>query len=492
MTEIRIVSSRSEIPSHQGWTDVVLVQPNDLDFDTQGNQVVSTYSGVRYSLIAEKERRFGVAEKVGRVALGLLYTILSFGFALISPKVRSYFTIDRESVRYFARKKIKRDAAKCDVPSGQIRAGYGEYIVYSGDGKREVSKDTYAKVYDIITKYHPLTTTKPDIKIGAELYEKLLRKVKKIDPTLEIAFIPRTLYELFVIRKGIQEDVKHGEICPDLNPGLRRELKLKFVPRDKCFHRLHFNNAGDVGHPEVKNIAYRINKAIIKKFKPKAAGFTYDQIKGFLDNELTFFKDHNEKQLTFTSAFNAGPTKNFGPDAHTRNPMGINSENEPIVQKAVELECSTLGQRNTLFYRGSECTNDSCEKRNKPYSLSYGSGLFAGSLHDGGATAFGYMRNDGLDAFAIPVPYEELANSPFYAPKSNALCQLGGHGEIFHGRTRVYREHGNQSIIYGVQNSNADVSHLRSSLKRETFISEFERYKKMALFLKPGTLTQDT
>ncbi|QLH35468.1 MAG: hypothetical protein HWD61_04365 [Parachlamydiaceae bacterium] len=57
-------------------------------------------------------------------------------------------------------------------------------------------------------------------------------KLKEIDPTLEAVFIPRTLYELVFIRKCIQEDLKHKDICPDLDPSSHK-ISLKSFKNDE-------------------------------------------------------------------------------------------------------------------------------------------------------------------------------------------------------------------------------------------------------------------
>ncbi|MEI6243208.1 MAG: hypothetical protein WCP39_07415, partial [Chlamydiota bacterium] len=45
-------------------------------------------------------------------------------------------------------------------------------------------------------------------KICSSRYEIIQEEIKKIDPALEIAFIPRTLYELIFIEQCIQEDLE--------------------------------------------------------------------------------------------------------------------------------------------------------------------------------------------------------------------------------------------------------------------------------------------
>lgn len=123
--------------------------------------------------------------------------------------------------------------------------------------------------------------------------------------------------------------------------------------------------------------------------------------------------------------------------------MGIRNETDAqIIRDAIAFECSKIAVHSLFLYRGSDFQKDSASslpEQDKPYSLSYGSSLFAGCLYDGGATAFHYMRNE-KNAYAVPLAFHQLDDSPFFVPTTHPVAQLSGDGEIFHARTKAWKD----------------------------------------------------
>lgn len=138
-----------------------------------------------------------------------------------------------------------------------------------------------------INRYSPANivnhaSEQPDISVEeqcAKRYETMREKVKEIDPSLEIAFIPRTLYDLFFIQQTIQEDISLKTICCYTDKkyhtytaeDMGGEDKLKKF-QDKmrkdqaehqCWHLCYFDDAGNNHHTGVKEVAYRLNQVIV-------------------------------------------------------------------------------------------------------------------------------------------------------------------------------------------------------------------------------------
>jgi hypothetical protein len=410
-----------------------------------------------------------------------------------------------------------------EISQDKITMGQGEYIVFhklpTGE-KLPLSRETFEQVYQVLLQHSPAVLSENAIKECANRYELIKAKLKEIDPTLEAVFIPRTLYELIFIRKCIQEDLKHKGICPDLEPWSHK-ISLKTFKDDqikyleflkdqqeqrlerKCWHLCYFTDTGNNEHAGVKDVAYRLNNAILKAFDPSNECFTHKEFSALAEKEIQFLKDHykngletieklrkGEKVKEVISFSNPGPTTNFGFDTTrgTVKPMGIRNEiDAQIIKDAIALDCSKLAQHSFFLYRGADFEKDSTScwsDKEKPYSLSYGSSLFAGCLYDGGASAFHYMRN-GQNAYAVPVAFDQLNDSPFFVPTTHTVAQLFGVGEIFHARTKAWKDFDVENIG-GMNNGvNGHVrDHLKSNLNQDELTAKFQEYKNKAVQLK--------
>jgi len=190
-----------------------------------------------------------------------------------------------------------------------------------------------------------------------------------------------------------------------------------------------------------------------------------------------------------SSCSTPGPTTNFGFESTKGSikPMGIRNETDAQIIDAIALDCSKIAQHSLFLYRGADLQKDSIScwsDKDTPYSLSYGSSLFAGCLYDGGATAFHYMRNR-RNAYAIAVPFDQLNDSPFFIPTTHTVAQLFGDGETFHARTKAWKDFDMEKI--GGMNIGANGhmrDHLKSNLSKEALNTQFKTYKNKAFQLK--------
>lgn len=104
------------------------------------------------------------------------------------------------------------------------------------------------------------------------------------------------------------------------------------------------------------------------------------------------------------------------------------------------------------------------EKNNAPYSISFGTSLFAGIIHDPGACAYVFLSNchAGVDYFhkknTIPVGYGVLIDKKdyvqhqngnlFYIPSLAVLPSLIAQGEWFHARAKAAIHKSKREDIY--------------------------------------------
>lgn len=413
-----------------------------------------------------------------------------------------------------------------EINQGKITVGQGEYIVFhksSTGEKQPLSREKFEQVYQILLQHSPRVLANSGsenaIEECANRYELIKAKLKKIDPTLEAVFVPKTLYELIFIRKCIQEDLRHKKICPYLS---QQGISLEFFGGDqqkyenylsdkekkqkemKCWHLCYFDNASKENneHAGVKDVAYRLNKAMLKAFDPPTEGFTHQEFSTLAEKEIEFLKAHHknsseaeekrrkgEKVELVCNCSYPGPTTNFGFESSRGaiKSMGIcNEAAAQIIRNAVALECSKIAQNVLFLYRGSNFQKDLISNNRKgkdiSYSLSYGSSLFAGCVYDGGATAFHYMRN-AENAYAIPVAFDQINESPFFIPSMHTLAQLFAEGEIFHARTKSWKDF-DVKEMGGIMDCSEERGYLASNLSQEELKSRFQAYKREALQLK--------
>ena len=414
-----------------------------------------------------------------------------------------------------------------EISPNKITVGQGEYAVFHTPAK-DLDRGIFDQVYKIINQYSPsaLINSFPEEanQYCLNRYELIKAKVQEIDTSLEIIFVPRTLYELIFIRKCIKEDVKHKGVCPRLSTSLhsiRSKLSTdnpdayqKFLEQDnlekahrKCWHLSYFVDAGDNDAAGVKDVAYRLNQLIVKMFsrssKDYTHGFTCSQFIEYAEREIEFLKAHyrkgceemeklqkGEKIHSIGNCNTPGPTTNFGYESSRGSirPMGIRNDTDAqIIKAAISLDCSEIARHSFILYRGAIFERDLPYygiHEVTPYSLSYGTSLFAGCVYDGGATAFHYMRKN-LDAYVILISFAQSRGSPLYIPPNNTITQLFGEGEIFHGRTKAWKDFDVKKIrglAPGPGSNHRD--HLTSNLTKDELIAKFQHYKNQAIQLK--------
>ena len=352
------------------------------------------------------------------------------------------------------------DKNPLDIQEGKITMGNGEYLVFHTKHNNPPSPKTFERVYQIFNNYAPKNLVHSGSKQANEFcsrrYKLISRDIKKIDPNLEAVFIPSTLYQLMYIRQCIEEGLEREEICPTLQlirdyPPFKqdhcsthykehRKQMDRIIQEGKCWHLYYYETEGDNQNNGVKEIAYRLNKVMLKAFKPPAEGFTYKEIAKLTEEQINFFKKYNKssEQLKDIESDLVGPFVNFT----YKDRLGIDDDsNAQIIRTAIALDCSKIARESLFLYRGSNLEKDSVLRDGSIHSLSFGTGLFSGCIFDIGATPFWYMKpqrysKEKNNAYVIPVLFKELKDSPFDIPQTNIIVQMCGCGDMFHARTK--------------------------------------------------------
>lgn len=389
-----------------------------------------------------------------------------------------------------------------------INMGKGEYVIYRNDG--EISYDEYQNLYEIITGS---AHESPRDKLSNIILSK-----NNWNKDINIIFIPKTLYELFLIKELITEDIRNKSICSfvcartastdidcfednkDNEYRLFLEKKTRIQKERNCLHGCYFHNGNKNNNDniDVIRIAYKINNIIVHILScdGNKSWLKYKDIMKYTDDIINSLQeyyrkcnDKSDKSFDKLSSCNwPGPTTNFGYESRRGKirPLGIrNNEDADIIRKAISIECKEIAHDNYILYRGSNIIEDNIyDKTGNAYSLSYGTSLFAGCVFDGGACAFHYMRTS-INAYAIILPYTDINKSLFYIPESGTIPQIFSDGEIFHIRTKSWKNFNVKNI--GGMNTGAGYNqrdHLVSEIEKEDLLNRFKLYINSSIQLK--------
>ena len=265
--------------------------------------------------------------------------------------------------------------------------------------------------------------------------------------------------------------------------------------QEGCWHSHYFTKI-EVNSEEIQSLAFRLNEVALTHLNKNADrtlfvdGLTHDQWLNLLNEKLNFLKENRKKASSIDFRNGLGSTAQFLCDGGRCNPMGIRDEkDEQLYKNALKLDCSDSAKSCAWIYRGGDFQKDSLvswDNENRPYSLSYGTSAFAGCIFDPTATAMYYMqKRDTPNAYAIPIRFKDLADSPFYVPNSHTLVQLCSDGEVFHARTKAWKNFNPKDMGgFNLGVDGGERSHLKSELTREDLMKKFIQYKAVAIQLK--------
>jgi hypothetical protein len=116
-------------------------------------------------------------------------------------------------------------------------------------------------------------------------------KLKQLDPTLRIMFIPKTLYELSFIQASIQEDLEDKKTCEYGHLFCEEEISPETEKYKKCWHLCVFekDKECDNSRASIKELAFRLNQKIFNT--SHKGNRTYQEHEKSLGNFVQFLKD---------------------------------------------------------------------------------------------------------------------------------------------------------------------------------------------------------
>lgn len=408
-----------------------------------------------------------------------------------------------------------------------IEGGYGEYVVYD---QKHPERDLDQLIFELA--YWKIDQYTKDRSLSAKVrLERLRDEVAIIGPSLKIAFIPRTLYELIFIRASIEEEMSQTSICPFPEKGasvlLCRWLQIgkkdvKEIVENKLAHCWHIaceksevlrdqssKMPIDNQHPLVRRLAYRMNDLLIKTLKP-AGNFTGRQIAQFVEKELDYLAMHYE---TFPKHYPYGDFERSIPDRITPGrlgaainfgleegggdyyycyPMGIkDSHDSNLACAATALECQLISQNAFILYRVDSypvCSSAKTEEKDLGKesvfaSEVYGTSLFARGLATGCASVFHDSKNKYRTTYATIVPYEEYASSPFHLLAVNAICQMSGVTDFYMAQAKVPRAWATDGVDSVTPDERDQIKELLTDKSAVELRAQLDEYRSKAVLL---------
>lgn len=348
----------------------------------------------------------------------------------------------------------------------QITDGYGEFIVVNSGGK--VDRKTHETAYRIFIQHR-------DEKNRTELIHRDLQKFNK---NLKAIFIPRTLYELTLVKDQMENSTL-------TNPGDR------FPKYEGKYKIPDFIDAGDSYDASVIEIAYGVNQVFENVFTEMKKGgdtsFSGKEISALLEDKIYFLSDCISTSEKINKASKEGVmiASCFTQAQYT----GLYNERRiQMVRNMTALECSEAARHAFLLCRGSFYAKDSMiDDAKKCVTLSYGTSFFAGIERDPGATAFCFMGSiyrQTTDAYALVVPKENAESSPFFIPKTHSICQLGGRGEKFHATTLNPKDMVGRVLSAAIRDNSFHPGAVSNKTLKE-LDDNFREYKSKAILLTP-------
>lgn len=395
-------------------------------------------------------------------------------------------------------------------------SAYAEYFVYknSPDGRQPLIFDEYKAVYKILMRYQfPMSSnhfdltvytkeelterTKPlqesafarytkkeainlMVTIGQNIgplsrlsedeinrlkggEEQFIRaEIKKLNPALDIDFIPTSLFELVtlnyfaalmrnqeerfgILKKNIDTLLEFSRLCSLY--GYRRTLEQTYLYKNYI--------------PEVIRAAFDVNNRILNTINLTNLASAFNELTPLLFSkelyELDMVRlyskmDSNEFEKEVKAVLHKAVQLEY--EAHENNKAliwrGTTAYEKPIFEKSVytadEIKAGIPQQKKQDFIDATLSLSLEWEYvKGDYYSNSYGNTLFAGWQDAGkfGAMAFSYIMRKGVIGYALLIDKISYSNPEsalqklFFIPPTSTIVGSLSTGELFHARSRV-------------------------------------------------------
>jgi len=267
------------------------------------------------------------------------------------------------------------------------------------------------------------------------LGEEGFLRTKFIQYGLDIYFIPKTLYELFILKVMLEKEIDGMSLVQYATQDETRDCLLQGLTS--------YNYKLLERQASAQCIRYTINKELFKlginQLNPEKCKIFVQQ---FMNDIEKLFNDYKQK---FLKIFKVDPHTIMWKRFHNLKIDSYNEKVLAILQKAIDLEYEAHEKGYWVLYRGinfGPIESGVKEQKSLATGVCYGHSLLAGCLNDGGSCALNFIisRQYGYASFVNIANYYNPDSSEsklFRLPAIDTVEGLVAQGETFHPRTRV-------------------------------------------------------
>ncbi len=340
---------------------------------------------------------------------------------------------------------------------------HSEYLIVKRDGQNYRPLDHTDEVHhpaicNILLRYKwPMNITNDTLTAqerhallapadqGGNEEEFIRRKIQKINPAYDIAFIPDALFELFAIQQAQKNKIYSN------NPS---KLRIEF--KSKSFHPLQeFDEANQNSHP---NDFIALNNQLTKYLLEN-----YGSLQS-IEQPLSMNIQKNTTRLTKSikkQMMDESPSDKRS-SFHIMNSLEEDFDNK-ILDQCINIEYNHHALNKASLFRGTKpiktpnqlkrsviqdslIMGNELEINGNPYSVSFGNSLFAGAFNDLNACAYHILLTQSLNqisGYALSLNKESYTKDAcgdlFFISPLSSLPALYSSGEVFHSRTKLIK-----------------------------------------------------
>ncbi len=342
----------------------------------------------------------------------------------------------------------------------------------------------------------------------------MCKKIKEFDSSLRAVWIPNSLYELFVLRyaftleddddttlqKGVNflhDKILNNDTCViDVRDKYIRVIDAstlvqvhKEMLHEMFIHKRWWNRAiamvtrSDTSNPWA-DIFLDINQFITSILNTNFCGkdtvlqaltatdhySAQESLYALLAcNQVTAIVSAPKRSVKISALvnmFEKDAVKSLNKEIQKQGKASVLKDNG-IIARTLRLEIAAQRHNRALVFRGTSVIKhpqapsydvlDStlCMPDYKPRSISYGNGLFAGTLYDTWGTPYAYMSQPECFGYGLLVnklvTAKNSSHNLFFVPPLSTLHGIFAVGQFFHPRTKAVLQCGSCAEVDGVQ-----------------------------------------
>jgi len=315
---------------------------------------------------------------------------------------------------------------------------HAETVFYKKNGS-ELTPDEHEKVYTVMLKYQFPVSVFFDTYVDNEL-TTMRKEIQKVLPKagIEPAFMSTTLYQVFIlyfINKNWDslEEASEKTLKKYRTDQLTQDFRTS--PRPENFQEI-------LTEKNIITLHRILNNFIIKTLQ---------------ENTISLPKNAQDATTIFKSLYrwNVLLKNQFFPFDIVFGPLNLLQYKEipavfrawdkdslsKVTERAIEIDYEAYKHNWFPLYRGSPKVDSEKENLDNWRSISFGSSLLGGQLHDQDACAYNWFRRTGTILYAALINKRSYAHGPlknmFFIPPLTGMQDLFFSGEFFHSRSKV-------------------------------------------------------